>query len=195
VKAWEKLSNFPLSRVKLAVLQRRLDFDNFAPPWLKINPHTSDEMFDAVSGGYVVIHPGHNVIIGNADNVAEFTTAYAFAKDNKVVKLLDESNQGSGIKTPDIEIDNLICDIKNTTSQTTIQQKVMGANAPTGQAPNMIFTSAASPEKVNGGIQAAINTADPAGTAQYLATNVGYVYPDGTTKIISIIDFRNGTRF
>lgn len=152
-----------------------------------------------LTGGYVVQHTGHNVITGNADNIAEFHMAEAFAKENKVVKLLNES-MPSGIKTPDAEIEGLgIFDFKNigasaTQIETNVRDKILGA---TVQADNIALNlgdnALAVPSRVNGGIEQAIQTADNGGLS--LPINIGVVYKDGSTKILTVQQFRNGDRF
>jgi hypothetical protein len=53
---------------------------------------------------------------------------------------------------------------------------------------------AANPTRVNIGIQQAIATAD-AGGGLSLPTNIGVVYKDSSTKILTVQQFRNGERF
>lgn len=199
LNAWEKLFDWPSSRINTSILTRRIEFDDFGPEWIKINPHTTKEMFDAPSGGYVVQHTGHNVIPGNADNIAEFHMAESFARDNKVVKLLNET-QPPGIKTPDAEIDGFgIFDFKNiganaTNIETNVMNKVLDV---TNQADNLTLNLGdnvnATVSRVNQGISDAISTADNGGLS--LPNNIGVVYSDGTNKILTVDEFRNGARF
>jgi hypothetical protein len=53
----------------------RREFDSFGTEWIKINPHTGKEMFNPNTGGYVVYHSQHNVIIGNTNSQSEFAVA------------------------------------------------------------------------------------------------------------------------
>lgn len=48
---------------------------------------------------------------------------------------------------------------------------------------------------INQGVIDAIDTADFNQTTNKLAQEIGVVYSDGTTKIISLNEFRAGTRF
>lgn len=108
VRAWEALFDFPLNRVKVVMLTRRIAFDDFPIIWNKKNPYPPhEELFDFNSGGYIVSHSGHN------NNLHELITAKAFMKQGNEVRLLDESLPG---KTPDAEIKGVIYDFKNINS-------------------------------------------------------------------------------
>lgn len=192
-----------IKNAKIIAITRK-EFDNFGYEWVKINPHTGKEMFNDVSGGFVVSHSQHNIIIGNADSETEFLIAEALANDGKKVKMLSES-AANGVKTPDAEvIGEGIFDFKNINSnsangiKTNIRDYVMNPSK-RSNVENLCFNAktnpVATPENINQGILDAISTANANGTTNNLAQKIGIVYPNGKTKIIGLQDFINGIRF
>lgn len=176
----------------------RKEFDAFGAEWLKKNPFTGKEMFNAESGGYVVAHTQHNNIYPH-----EFSMAEAFAKDGNKVKLLNEK-AATGITTPDAEIVGMgNFDFKNIEAtnpgkiETNVQCYVLDAKR---QADNIAFNLAdntvATPEIINKAVNNAIETARNAGLKN-IADKVGIVYKDGSTKIIDLNKFNieNGVKF
>src|SRR5690606_35635733 len=140
--------------------------------------------------------PGHNVTVGDIDSRAEFTIAEAFGRDGKKVILLNE-NQAPGIPTPDAEVEGLgIFDFKNISPDASnipnnVRNKIVSSSR---QGENIALHLGdnlnATPDLINEGILDAINTPDVT-----LPKNIGVVYRDGTSKILSIDQFRNGARF
>jgi hypothetical protein len=181
----------------------RKEFDAFASEWKKINPHTGQEMFNSQKGGYVVCHNQHNVIIGSLDSKSEFAIAEALASDGKRVKLLSESAP-AGVKTPDAEIiGEGIFDFKNVnaTDPDKISRNVMDyvmAPSKRSNADGLVFNIKdninATPASINQGIIDAISTIS---NEVNLASKIGIVYSNGSSKIISIQEFKlaNGARF
>jgi hypothetical protein len=181
----------------------RKEFDAFGTEWKKINPHTNKDMFNTQSGGYVVSHNQHNVIIGNADSKTEFAIAEALAGDGKKVKLLSESAP-VGVKTPDAEIiGEGIFDFKNVNAtsesgiKTNVRDYVMNPSK-RSEADGLVFNikdnPSATPASINQGVLDAVSTVS---NESNLAKKIGVVYSNGTTKIISIQEFKvaNGARF
>lgn len=177
----------------------RKEFDNFSSEWKKINPHTGKEMFDNTTGGYVVVHNNHNIRLGDIDSEVEFRIAESFAKNGIKVKLLNEK-LASGIVTPDAEVIGLgVFDFKNiATSATNIETNVMNkVLSSRRQGDNIAFylgnNTNATSDRVNRGIQDAILTAMASATS--LPKNIGVVYLDGSSKILSIEQLKNGSKF
>ncbi|MEG4278183.1 hypothetical protein QUA62_11985 [Microcoleus sp. MON1_C1] len=67
--------------------------------------------FDEIAGGFVLIHQQHNL------NNSESFVAEVLAKMGKRVTLLSEQ-AAEGVRTPDAEIDGLICEFKELTEST-----------------------------------------------------------------------------
>jgi hypothetical protein len=70
--------------------------------------------FDFATGGFVLIHRGHN---RGESFTSELLVAKAFAHNGSMVKLLDESDAIEG-KRPDADIDGQIWDFKRLTRKT-----------------------------------------------------------------------------
>ncbi|MCA6365214.1 MAG: hypothetical protein IM638_19435, partial [Bacteroidetes bacterium] len=182
----------------------RREFDSYGSEWIKINPHTGKEMFNPNTGGYVVYHFQHNVILSNVNSQAEFAVAEALANNGEKVKLLSESAP-QNIATPDAEIIGKgIFDFKNvnSTTQNAIKTNVMTYVMNPSQrsdAQGLIFNikenTFATPQMIDQGILDAISTADFNYTTNSLAQFIGVRYSDGSIKIITLNEFRNGARF
>jgi hypothetical protein len=71
--------------------------------------------FDQITGGSVLVHPGHN---RGKSFGSELFVANVLARNGSTVKLLDESDKVTG-KRPDADIDGEIWDFKTLTSETT----------------------------------------------------------------------------
>lgn len=67
--------------------------------------------FDEIAGGFVLIHPQHNL------NDSEIFVAEVLAKMGKRVRFLSEQ-AAEGVRTPDAEIDGEICEFKELTKYT-----------------------------------------------------------------------------
>uniref|UniRef100_UPI00404A10AA RHS repeat-associated core domain-containing protein n=1 Tax=Fulvivirga sp. TaxID=1931237 RepID=UPI00404A10AA len=192
--SWKNLGDHP-NRTNVDILNSRKSFDDVDASFGKNNPHTGTEMFDPETGGYVVTHPGHNVTVGNIDSKAEFTVAEAFGRDGKKVTLLDE-NLPEGIPTPDASVEGLgIFDFKNISPSASnirnnVRNKIVDVNR---QADNIAINlgdkAGIDLTDVNNGILDALST--PGSHPK----NIGIIYPDGTSKILTSVEFINGARF
>jgi len=196
MEAWDKIYPHE-NKIKLSVLQRRKEFDNFLPEWRKTNPYTGEEMFDSNSGGYIVSHNGHN------DYVHEYDMAKAFSSDGNVVKLRDESvpDPNFGNKTPDAEISGIVHDFKTFDSPNNVNGKVYNhiiASGSRSNAPGVSFNlqgNNASLIDVNQGLDDVRLLIDNTGVPSGMAEQVGLVYSDGSVKFLSKNDIINGAYF
>lgn len=207
MKAHKNLGDHP-NRIKPDILRSRKAFDDIQSydkierpnGYHKNNPFTGSEMFDPETGGYVILHPRHNVhTVGDAQTVAgskaEFVMAEAFSRKGKRVTLLEEVGkqggepdafiEGIGIfdfKNVDITASNLISNVQSKITASSRQGESIAFNL--GDNPNVL------PSHVNQAIANAIGTPDVK-----LPEWIGVVYKDGRAELFTIEQLRNGAAF
>jgi len=144
--------------------------------------------YDDQTGGYVLIHPQHNI------NNSELFIAYTFAKQGQQVKLLSEQAP-EGIKTPDAEINGEIWEFKELTPdaisiKNTIQRGVAIGKKRASNLAYHINNNQANIRDINRGIARALIW----DTEQFLQ-KIALIFNNGTILIKTREELDNGQYF